>query len=369
MYNLQAEKGPITKVELNKPERIKELDTLRGLAALSVVFFHFTMQRTEYNQIFKLGTTGVDLFFIISGFVIYMSLQNISKGIDFVINRFSRLYPTYWASVLFTFMLLNIHSLHDGTFRPTIFIELIGNLSMFQYYLGINDLDGPYWTMIIEMNFYIVMLVLFKFNLLKSLNTIGIVACSIIVILSHYFYDIKCIKLLFRFVPLLQFLPLFFAGTIFFKIYTDRTNLPVRYLTVVFCLLCQLLLFPHSGRSYSFISWPEYHLMLILYFVLFTLFVNNKLSFIVNKATLFMGKISFALYLTHQYVSLQFIIPVFYNKLGINFWIVTLFINLPIIIAIATIITYKIELPYSKKVKNYLRQLFNANRSSVLGIN
>ena len=68
-------------------KRYQELDALRGIAALFVVFFHFTMGREGLNTFFKLGTTGVDLFFIISGFVIFMSLQKISKGRDFVINR------------------------------------------------------------------------------------------------------------------------------------------------------------------------------------------------------------------------------------------------------------------------------------------
>lgn len=53
--------------------RYTELDALRGIAALMVVFFHFTMDRPQGQMGFKLGVTGVDLFFIISGFVIFMS--------------------------------------------------------------------------------------------------------------------------------------------------------------------------------------------------------------------------------------------------------------------------------------------------------
>jgi len=44
-------------------KRYEELDALRGIAALIVVFFHFTMGQKEFNTFFKLGTTGVDLFF------------------------------------------------------------------------------------------------------------------------------------------------------------------------------------------------------------------------------------------------------------------------------------------------------------------
>ena len=53
-----------------KTHRYEELDALRGVASLMVVFFHFTWRRPEANLGFILGTTGVDLFFIISGFLI-----------------------------------------------------------------------------------------------------------------------------------------------------------------------------------------------------------------------------------------------------------------------------------------------------------
>ena len=68
----------------NISNRLQELDALRGIAALMVVLFHFTMGRQEANLGFKLGTTGVDLFFIISGFVIFMSLSKVKNSKDFI---------------------------------------------------------------------------------------------------------------------------------------------------------------------------------------------------------------------------------------------------------------------------------------------
>ena len=95
----------------DKNLRLLELDSLRGIAVLFVMFFHFSFGRIQYNTFFKLGTTGVDLFFVISGFVITMSLSQIKQSRDFFINRVSRLYPTYWASVTFTFIILNSYYL------------------------------------------------------------------------------------------------------------------------------------------------------------------------------------------------------------------------------------------------------------------
>lgn len=341
---------------LQTQNRYGELDALRGIAALLVVFFHFTMGRPAYNTFFKLGTTGVDLFFVISGFVIFMSLQKISNGIDFVINRISRLYPTYWASATLSFVFLISYSIYKGGGNlDNILIQYLGNLTMFQFYLRITNIDPSYWTLIIEMLFYISILFLFQKKWLKYLNVIGIVLCSSIVFLTHFYYDIIVIKKIINWFPLLQFLPLFFAGTTFYKIYTKTNNLVYNYSIIFFCFICQILLFSHAGYSKISITWTEYIVMLFIYFFLFILFVNNRLKFIANKTTLFLGKISYALYLIHQFISLSFIIPFFYNKLGLNFWVVTIFIDLPIIIGIATIITYKIEVPYSKKLKEKLR--------------
>ena len=340
--------------------RFQELDALRGIAALMVVFFHFTIGRPEAKLGFKLGTTGVDLFFIISGFVIFMSLTKVKTSVDFIINRVSRLYPTYWVSVTFTFVLILIASIYknDGLLKTNI-IHYLGNMTMFQFYLRIPNLDGPYWTMIIEMIFYIGILLLFHFKQLKYLNIIGITLSILVVILSLFFYNNPIIKNSLAFIPLLKYIPLFFAGTVFYKIYSFKNKLLENYLILLLCLICQILLFNCLGKSHDFINQKEYAIMIILYFGLFTFFVNDKLSFIVSKGTLFLGKISFALYLIHQYISIHLIIPYFTEELMVNFWIVSLFISLPVVIILASIITYYIEVPFSKKMKEKLKSKFS----------
>ena len=341
----------------NTNNRLLELDALRGIAALSVVLFHFTMGREESKWGFKLGTTGVDLFFIISGFVIFMSLNRVSKSKDFIINRVSRLYPTYWCAVTFTFLLIICKTLLlKLDFHPiNEFLNYAGNLTMFQYYLGIPDLDGPYWTMIIEMLFYILILLLYQFNLLKLLNILGLITSISIVILTSFWGNHNIVKAILNWIPLLPYIPLFLAGTVFYKIYINNQQKISNYAIILLCLIAQFLLFEHSGRSHHFINHQEYAIMICIYFTLFILFVNHKLNFIVSKLTLFLGKISFALYLTHQYISLQFLLPILVNKLHLNFWIAALFITLPISILIATLITKYVDIPLSKKMKEKLK--------------
>lgn len=347
--------------------RFKELDSLRGLAALMVLMFHFTIGRKESLLGFKLGITGVDLFFIISGFVIFMSLNKITNSKDFIINRVSRLYPTYWTAVTFTFILISIVSIFKThNFENIEFIKYIGNMTMFQFYLGLQDLDGPYWTMIIEMLFYIGILLLFRFKLLKYLNFIGLFLSVFMVVIFFLWGNSNLVKRIIFFIPLLQFIPLFFSGIIFYKIYINKQKLLEKYLMIFICLVCQISSYSFAGRTHKFINHFDYSMMLIIYFLLFTLFVNHKLNFIVSKYTLFLGKISFALYLIHQYVSLEIIIPFLTNKMQINFPIAAI-ITLLIVILIASFITYFIEIPLGRIIKDKLRKTMNTNSNVIVG--
>lgn len=323
-----------------------------------VVFFHFTLSRPPYDAILKTGTTGVDLFFMISGFVIFMSLHNISNGKEFIINRVSRLYPTYWASVTFTFLaiLVYFYVTRDPDINPVkTVLYYLGNLTMFQFYMRIPNLDIPYWTMIIEMLFYVSALILYRLKWLKHINSIGVALCITSVMLGRYLANNRIAFIILHGFPLLQFIPLFFAGILFYKIYTQQQRL-FQYFLLAVCLVCQLLLFPFVGGSHFYISYSEYSLMLCIFFCVFTLFVNHGLKFIVSPVVLFFGRISFALYLTHQFISLTILFPWLVGRMHFNFWLVALLIDLPIVVGIATAITYWIEIPYGKKMKLYLRE-------------
>ena len=318
-----------------------------------VVLFHFTMERPEGKFLFKLGTTGVDLFFIISGFVIFMSLNRVKTSRDFIINRISRLYPAYWACVSITFLIVIVVEPYKHT--DVSLIQYAGNLTMFQFYLGVSDIDGPYWTMIIEMIFYIGILFLFYFKLTRYLVPIGLTLCISVVALNVIFHDNRFVIALIYYIPLLQFIALFFAGIVFYKLYTDKNNVLRNYCILTLCLVSQVIMYDQSGRSKNFISQYEYAMMLALYFLIFTLFINGKLRIIISPLSLFFGKISFTLYLIHQFISTQVIIPALTNKLGVNFWVSSLLIAFPIVIGLATLITYYVEVPLSKKMKEKLR--------------
>jgi peptidoglycan/LPS O-acetylase OafA/YrhL len=149
--------------------RYDYIDSLRGFAALSVIIYHiieFTPPRNDLERILRfllfdqvdLGKIAVTVFFAVSGFVIPFSLlrQSRSPLRDFAINRFFRLYPAYWLSILGSILILYVM----GNVAIPIKATLI-NITMLQQFFGVQNLIGVYWTLQIELIFYFMCAALF----------------------------------------------------------------------------------------------------------------------------------------------------------------------------------------------------------------
>ncbi|MDB5264240.1 MAG: acyltransferase family protein [Adhaeribacter sp.] len=359
----------------NTNKRYLELDALRGIAALFVVFFHFTIFRAEADYGFGLGVTGVDLFFIISGFVILMTLEKTRSWQEFAVSRLSRLFPTYWACVSFTTVLIFIWYIWLG--KEKIYIQwlaneesvsgllaqYLANLTMFQLYFRVPDIDGPYWTMLVEMLFYLYMLVIFIAKKIKHIEKIGAITLLPIILYSTpYFGQHFALvhKLLERGLPLINYFPLFLAGIVFYKIKSNGVT-SRRYLLLGICYLCQLSLFDDGGKADIYLAFIPYFFMLTIYFSLFILYVNGFLGFIVNRVTVFLGEISFSLYLVHQYLSIAILLPVLIQDFGFNFWLASS-LSLGVVVLLATLISRFIEKP----AMSFIRHKYKAKNSAHL---
>jgi len=98
--------------------RFYDIDLMRFVAAFSVMLFHYTFRGNAADNMFdvaypiiglvsRYGFLGVDLFFIISGFVILLTARNRDVR-GFVISRIVRLYPAVWFCVTLTFIAITL---------------------------------------------------------------------------------------------------------------------------------------------------------------------------------------------------------------------------------------------------------------------
>ncbi|RZK37595.1 MAG: acyltransferase [Hymenobacter sp.] len=330
------------------------LDSLRGIAAVMVVLFHYTMFTGKPTYGLHVGITGVDLFFIISGFVIFMTLNRTRVARDFVISRFIRLYPTYWVCVTFTFLVNAIYATTHHNLTLSYVVRYLGNMTMFQRYLRLQDLDDPYWTMIVEMVFYLSMLVIYITGQLRRIEWVGGILCLFTFLIStlgpvylpRVYYGIN-----FLF-PLINHFPLFFAGILFYLIKQDRPTV-ARYAMIGGCFGASLFVFNNLGR-FTFLTYAEDIGMRLLYFIIFTLYVNDKLDWLANKVLVYLGSISYALYLIHQNISLVYLRPLLTRLFGDHFWLNNL-LMLVIVMALASAVTYWVEQPAIQFLKARLQ--------------
>lgn len=328
-------------------DRLPELDALRGIAALAVVLFHFTINRNapELGWHFNYGVTGVDIFFMISGFVIFLTINTKTEhGKDFIVSRFSRLYPTYWTCVLLTATFVLIYE--PNSFKTS---NVLANFTMFPTYFGVEDLDGSYWTLLVELVFYIWIFLIYLSGGLKNIITIGLICMSAIVAF-HFFgnYYPQLYKLASHKIQLINHFPLFLSGIVFFKIRFESFK-PGYVILLFLCILASVYLHDKGGKTMYFLGKFEHTMVIVSYHLIFTLFVIGKLAFLNLKPLLFLGKISYSLYLIHQYIGLH-LIETFKNA-GMNVYAAIL-LCISICVTAAWIITKYIEIPAVRLIRS-----------------
>jgi peptidoglycan/LPS O-acetylase OafA/YrhL len=337
-------------------KRIQEIDALRGFAAIAVVLFHFALGKDEIKYGFNIGSTGVDLFFIISGFVIFLSIQKSKNWNVFLWNRAVRLYPAYWACVTITtgLIILKNQSIyftkHAFECSNNILLKYLANLTMFNYYLKFDYIDQPYWTLTIELCFYLLIAAFLFTKLIKYIETIGAFLSICCFIFSFHFiaHNIFGHKII-MFIALLKYFPLFYSGILLYLMKFE-TLTPKRFCFFLLTMVFQCYIFYNNG-SLFFLNFYEYATSLVCIYSLFILYLFNKLSFIINNTTVWLGKISYSLYLIHQYLGVSIILPFLMGILGLNFW-VSILLALILLLALATAIHRYIEKPallYFKK--------------------
>ena len=346
------------------PRRILELDAVRGIAALLVVLYHYTTRFGEKvghqeEPLFHVpwGHYGVELFFLLSGFVIFMTLGRTRTTADFVMSRASRLYPGYWAGIAVTLVVIAIGGLPFDTYSIGA-RDIALNATMLQRYVpGTPMVDGAYWTLCVELTFYGLMMALFWSGQLARVRA-AVLGLLVIELGLHYVTQgghasaplpLRALRMLM----LSHYGPYFGAGILFY-LWRHATDARERYLnlsSIGVCLVAVWLMRPLPDAMASTVC-----------FFLFGLLASGRLGMLANRPLLFLGAISYSLYVIHQNVGFVLIQNATEAGIPTN---AAIALALICVLLIATAITYGIERPAQRVLrKGYERWKSNRARSS-----
>lgn len=157
---------------------------LRFVAAAAVVGFHYLFRSTtgspkladtgfsDPGGVFHYGYLGVDLFFVISGFVILRSAWNKTPS-RYLASRAGRLYPTFWVACTVTAVVVTLvpFDTFDVSWR-----QWLANLPMASESYGVKYVDGVYWTLAVELAFYVLVLGLVRLR--PTVGKVVVFGCS-----------------------------------------------------------------------------------------------------------------------------------------------------------------------------------------------
>ncbi len=328
--------------------RLVELDALRGIAAIVVMFFHYT---TRYDQLYghETATTfslpwghyGVNLFFMISGFVIFMTLHRVRRPLDFIVSRFSRLFPAFWIAVVVTFVLTHAMGLPDkGVGAVTAFM----NLFMIHGLLNIPHVDGVYWTLEIELLFYAMALTLY---LIGRLDKVHVVLMALLALRLSYFLALKFAGIEMSWtlshLLILPYIAWFVCGVMVYRRISlpDVTPIRDRVLLLSAVVLLAVVDGPGIGllaASLSLILWAA---------------ALGKLPWLANPVFAWLGAISYTLYLLHENIGWGLMLHAERAGLSSDLAIV---LATTLALAMATALTKLVEVPAMKWIRENYRQ-------------
>lgn len=290
--------------------RLEQLDAMRGIAAVAVVIYHYTTflhdrlgiegpswARAARLYPFAVGEHGVALFFVLSGFVILMTLDRTRTAKDFLISRGSRLYPAFWVAMLFTAgFRVFVGSDHISA------ATLLANVTMVPGWFGQPFVEGVYWTLVVELQFYALMLLIWRLRWLPRIEWVcagwlGLLAAAQVGVrlgLAPNALEVLSTALI------LKFIPLFSAGMMFYRILKEGWT-PLRVGVIL------------AGYATSWLSGNYLKASVVTVVLLvWVLMVTHRLPTLrPNRLWQWLGARSYTLYLVHMNIGFVLLTKLF----------------------------------------------------------
>jgi len=337
-------------VSVSRTARLAELDALRGVAVVMVLLYHYTTRFAELFPRalpipfdFPQGEFGVELFFLISGFVITMTLDRSKCASDFVVARFSRLYPAYWTAVLLsTFVLVEA----AGPFEPPSARQVALNLTMMHGFFHVPSVDGVYWTLEVELLFYALALAVFTTGFMRRLERPLLIWLALAALAASPLWDVyvdpvpltgALAKLL-----ILPYAPFFAIGILFHRLYRGEGTRARNYGLMALALAIIVLTAPFAMAAVTLAGC-----------LALSRLTRGGIPFLTLRPLVFLGTISYSLYLVHQ--KMGHIVMAKMADHGID-PLYGLMIAALISIAVATALTFLVERPALNAIRDWYKK-------------
>jgi exopolysaccharide production protein ExoZ len=334
----------------NNQSSLRSLQVLRAIAATSVVYFHIEVMP-------RFGSFGVDIFFVISGFVMTMVIVNGQNARTFSINRIARIVPLYWIITTCFLLLAAIKPelLNSTTANLTNYIKSLFFIPYFKENGALHPMLAVGWTLNYEMFFYFCIWISIMVSRKIFLPLALILLISSYIVLGNLI-DNRVMNAFFNSTLLFEFA----FGMLIFYIYKRLRSIKIYTTPLIiivllsYCLMAWLeAIGTNVDRLYAY-GLPSVALVLSLILLENSIFYKNN---IVISLLVGVGNASYATYLSHLYVVelMRKIVFLEFNLIDLYTPIVAL-ITLILALTVGQIIYMICDKPissYTKKVLLY----------------
>jgi peptidoglycan/LPS O-acetylase OafA/YrhL len=309
--------------------RTREIDLFRAVAILMVLAFHYlarwtpprnTVNLYPYGEAFAANAfishshLGVDFFFIISGFVIALTLESCRSPLEFAVRRAARLLPAMIVCSLLTFVFVKVFSrvpefhaqaslwnlLPSWTFTPS---------EVWAKVLPVTDhIDGAYWSLVVEAKFYVWAALIYFWQREKfARNMFAFCAATSLIYIAAGTFRIKPLQSLEFYFLFGRYAMLFAAGVLYFQLHKRPADLGKLRPYLAACLALELAQAALVPRAFdAFVATAVFKV------IFFAAFLAMALGWRAPKAITLdilagIGLASYPLYLLHQNIGVSII--------------------------------------------------------------
>lgn len=295
----------------------------------------------------NLGTTGVGIFFLITGFVTTMSLQRDNRAV-FLLKRLIRIWPVYIAGTAVLYLTSRLYTTWAGTAMPAGLRGFLIQASLIRDFLWESTVDGIGWTLEVQVKIYVVLFLLSKLKLLdkwKVMAGLSLIGAFLVAAVQSYmetwlYASIQLYRIGYVLSTSAVYVIFSFVGVTFCNLFTGKWDIRESAAAMAVCVYAFYL----SSLRTSPLLTAYYFAAIAIFAVAFV--IRNKIR--MNRVTAFISKISFSLYIVHGvngYYLLSFL-----DHMGVGFYPAVIIVT-ALAVGLAYILYVAVERPCVKLTK------------------